>query len=108
MKCFILKRGKSSFQMLLLCVILTLTSGQAKAEEPAWLWAISAQGSDRDVVASLATDSEGNIYATGGFRSSVLDFGSITFEKTGSDFNYFLAKFTSEGEIVWGTTGEGG
>jgi hypothetical protein len=70
------------------------------------LWAHQLGGDNSDWVSSVATDSEGNIYATGGFSAEVdeVDFdpgpGVANLTSIGSRDAY-LVKYTPSGDLVW-------
>ena len=70
------------------------------AQAPKWDWATSPVGAG--VVYGTATDNAGNLYVTGAFRGDII-LGSDTFAavKYGMDYNYFLAKYDSTGNIIW-------
>jgi hypothetical protein len=78
------------------------------------LWAIQNGGDDNDHGESIKSDVFGNVYVTGGFYSSNLDFGSTTLTATIGAFgpadDYFLAKYDVNGNILWakGAGGNGG
>ena len=67
-----------------------------------WTWAVPLQGSDDDLVTSLAMDSEGRLYAGGYYASESLVAGSNTLGNS-SIYSYegFVARFTSAGAVKW-------
>ena len=64
------------------------------------LWSKSFGGSDGERGYSVSVDSSGNVYITGGFDSSTIDFGGGEFTK-GVDNDTFLSKFDSNGNNLW-------
>lgn len=74
------------------------------------LWARSFGGGDSDfgsAVATdeLATDSEGNVYLGGSFRSTTITFDTITLTNSGPPFSDFcLVKFNADGHTLWAST----
>lgn len=64
------------------------------------MWAQKAGGNLGDVGQAIATDEDGNVYVTGYFRSSFINFGSITLFLSG-DYNIFLVKYDPDGNVLW-------
>ncbi|MGC8928898.1 MAG: SBBP repeat-containing protein, partial [Myxococcota bacterium] len=66
------------------------------------LWSKRFGGSDGDGGSSVSVDKNGNVYITGGFWSSSIDFGggALTNANAGID-DIFLAKFDSNGNYLW-------
>jgi hypothetical protein len=64
------------------------------------LWSKSFGGSDHDYGSSVSVDSSGNVYITGWFKSSSIDFGGGALTNAGSG-DIFLAKFDSNGNHLW-------
>ena len=64
------------------------------------IWAKSATGTAWDCANSVAIDSYGNVFFSGGFESSTLNFGSTTLTNVGGE-DIFLAKYDSSGNIIW-------
>ena len=66
-------------------------------------WAESIRGTSvkgyRPV--DLATDSEGNIYATGCFNKGTLVIGSVTLTSSIEYTNSFFAKYNAAGQVQW-------
>ncbi len=69
------------------------------------LWAKQAGGTDSDEAYAIAADGDGNLYVTGYF-SGTADFSSIKIKSNG-DRNFFLAKYTTNGDAVWVKQGGG-
>jgi hypothetical protein len=67
-----------------------------------FLWAKSAtgDGSGSDKSESIAIDKLGNCYITGDFNSNSLSFDGTVINKM-SNFNMFIAKYSSNGTILW-------
>ena len=64
------------------------------------LWAVSAQGNNNDNGNSISVDSLGNIYVTGFFSSSNVNFNGTNISSMGGD-DIFIAKYNSTGIIQW-------
>ncbi|MFN5183499.1 MAG: T9SS type A sorting domain-containing protein [Bacteroidota bacterium] len=65
-----------------------------------YLWARTAGSPFRDEAKSVICDSMGNVYVTGMFSDTV-DFGGITLISPNGYFDMFLAKYDTNGNIVW-------
>jgi hypothetical protein len=66
------------------------------------VWAVSAGGTQPDIVNGIALASNGDIYLTGHFRSAPLVFGSSTISNVGASTtdDIFLLKFSSSGAAL--------
>jgi len=64
------------------------------------IWSKGFGGSDCDWGYSISLDSIGNLYITGHFNSSTIDFGGGALKNAG-DRDIFLAKFDSNGNHIW-------
>lgn len=84
------------------------TKGYSQAI-PEFEWSIKGSGSLRDVAYSVAVDPLGNVYATGEFFSPSITFPGLTLTGAGTTGNceYFLVKFNSSGQAIWGNKGGG-
>lgn len=71
-----------------------------------WLWAQKAGGIDADGGNAITKDDFGNIYVTGGFSSSVINFGSFSLNNSGN-FDLFIVKYNSLGNVLWATSAGG-
>jgi len=76
------------------------------------LWSKSFGGTSDDFGYSVSADSSGNVYITGLFSSSTINFGGENLTNSGGT-DIFLAKFDSNGNYVWskrfgGTDGDVG
>ena len=73
------------------------------------LWAKSFGGNYADYSSAVCTDPSGNVYVTGGFLSYKINFAGTTFMNTDSNgySDYFLFKFSSTGNELWGRTAGG-
>jgi hypothetical protein len=81
-------------------------SNPSYTQTPGWLWAKGAGGANTDRAFSLAVDGSANLYLAGEFKSSTITFGSATLINSG-DFDIFLAKYNSNGDVVWAKSAEG-
>ncbi|MGZ4044402.1 MAG: SBBP repeat-containing protein [Bacteroidia bacterium] len=84
----------------LLACILLIGTGKFLAQGPAYLWAKSGTGSSNDYGQSTVSDSQGNVYLTGAFQSTVLVCGTATLSNNG-DFDVFLTKYDASGNVIW-------
>jgi len=74
------------------------------AGEP--LWAKTAGGSGYDIPSGITADDSGNLYFTGYFESSTIDFETISLSNTGSR-DVFVAKYDALGNPVWASSATG-
>jgi len=89
-----------------LCTALFATSGQAQSVE----WVQSPGGTLGDGGYDVAVDASGNSHVTGVFAGSAT-FGSFTLTSAGGEYDMFVAKYDSAGNVLWansagGTEGE--
>lgn len=70
------------------------------------LWAEKAGGSGSDLGYEIATDSAGNSFVTGGFNGSAA-FGDTTLVSDLFINDVFVAKYDTQGELLWATHGGG-
>ncbi len=68
-----------------------------------FLWAKGAGGTDYDDAYAVTTDQDGNVYATGRFRSEMIHFDSVQMNNTGSagTDDIFLCKYNGDGVFQW-------
>ncbi|MCW3105228.1 MAG: hypothetical protein JWO09_3668 [Bacteroidetes bacterium] len=71
------------------------------------LWSKSAGGTQIDMVFGVSTDTFGNIYITGRFNSPTLIFDSITLTNSSGWNDIFLAKYDSNGNVLWAKSAGG-
>jgi hypothetical protein len=64
------------------------------------LWSKRFGGSSYDIGSSVSVDSSGNVYITGKFTSSTIDFGGGALTNAGS-YDIYLAKFDRNGNHLW-------
>ena len=69
------------------------------------IWAIQAGGNDSDEAYGIASDASGNLYLTGYFSETANFSGTQVKSKGYRDF--FVAKYSSNGELVWVRNGDG-
>lgn len=68
-------------------------------------WVRQIEGPGRDQLTGMDVDSDGNVYVTGFFEGT-LDFGQSLLTSVG-DFDIFLAKYSSDGDLLWATRAGG-
>ncbi len=72
------------------------------------LWARSAIGTLFDKGYSISSDTNGNVFLTGGFGSPTLTFGSISLTNANSGYDdIFIVKYDSVGNVLWAKSGGG-
>jgi hypothetical protein len=70
------------------------------------LWAKALGGVNDDVGNCVSTDTSGNVYLTGYFKSATITFGATTLTNAGY-MNIFLAKYDATGTVLWATSAGG-
>ncbi|MGI4822473.1 MAG: T9SS type A sorting domain-containing protein [Janthinobacterium lividum] len=74
-----------------------------------WQWALAAGGDDLENPGQVVLDGAGSAYLTGGFYSSVANFGSIAVRNsTLVNCDIFVAKATAAGSWAWAVPAGGG
>lgn len=72
------------------------------------VWAKSAGGTSADRGYGVAVDASGNVFATGGFGSATINFGTGNLTNTGSPTNdFFIAKYDASGNTLWAKSAGG-
>lgn len=64
------------------------------------IWAKSAGGTGNDFSSSIATDSSGNVYVSGGYDSPTINIGATTLTNAGGT-DIMVIKFDASGNILW-------
>ena len=74
------------------------------------LWAKGAGGTSLEAGNSISIDADGNVYVTGYFLSSSIAFDDITLTSANTSFKIFIAKYDTDGNVIWvkNTRGAGG
>ncbi|NBV87614.1 MAG: hypothetical protein EBS01_15405, partial [Verrucomicrobia bacterium] len=70
------------------------------------MWVNTEGGSKVDRCYAVAADAEGNVYAGGHFASPDAEFGGKRVPFVG-EYDFFLVKYNSAGELQWVRTGGG-
>lgn len=85
-----------------LATISLLLSFYCFSQTPNWAWAKSAGGLDHERAYGTTTDSSGNVYVTGSFLSSSMNFGSTTLNNLNPGYeDLFLTKYDRNGNLLW-------
>jgi hypothetical protein len=71
------------------------------------IWAKRLGGPSTDQATGLTTDGAGNIYLTGYFAGSINIGGILLTNFSNNLSNYFVAKFDSQGNVLWAKTAFG-
>lgn len=89
-----------------LLIILFAIIKTANGQVPAWKWAESAGGSGEDVSQSITSDINGNIYATGYFKSATFILGNDTLTNA-ANTDFFIVKYDTSGNVIWAKDASG-
>lgn len=65
------------------------------------IWNKILNGSGHDYIEAVDVDSSGNIFITGGFYSTSLNFGTTSISNTNNYKDAFIAKYNSTGNFQW-------
>ena len=68
---------------------------------PDYEWVKGANSSAINVTTAIASDSEGNVYITGNFNGSYIQFGSHGLSNSGVGMDIYLVKYDVDGNILW-------
>ncbi len=72
------------------------------AQAPSWEWAKSVGGSGNETANSVITDSLGNLYMVGWFRSQTISLGSnILTNHDSNSYEISILKYDQAGNVVW-------
>ena len=71
------------------------------------LWAKSIGGVADDGAYGIDVDANGNSYLTGQSQSPSIIFGSDTLINTNNDWDFFISKFDSSGNVIWAKKADG-
>lgn len=71
------------------------------------LWAKTFGGAEGDIGNGIAADALGNVYITGSFASSTINFGTTTLTNAGTGSDVFIVKLNSSGTEVWAKSAGG-
>jgi len=84
----------------ILTLVLLIYCNGTFAQIPSWVWAKSVGGSDYQAGKKTATDSDGNVYLTGGYQNSSINYSGTNLSNSGSE-DIFIAKYNSNGDVLW-------
>jgi len=86
--------------------VIELLNEQNQQDRLTAVWdnAMAAGGKQGDNVQNLVTDADGNSYITGYF-SGTMDFGTSNLKAAGGKRDAFVAKFNSNGKLIWAIPG---
>ncbi len=82
-----------------------ITALMTSAQAPNYKWGRGIQGKNMDLSTGVAADHNGNVIATGFYRSDTLNCGSIKLVNSShsniTTSDIYLAKYDSTGNILW-------
>lgn len=81
--------------------VFFLSNCALNAQSPAWQWAKSVGGANRDAANCVTTDFAGNLLVAGHFESQSITFGSNILTSTDAAGDLFLAKYDAAGNVLW-------
>lgn len=93
---------KLLFLVLLIVLQTNLLKAQVQLE-----WARQIGGDDFEYSKDITVDSDGNVYLIGHYRSAYIIFGTDTFFNPSGNENFFITKYDSNGNLIWGKSGGG-
>ncbi len=79
----------------------------ANAQVFEWPWVKSAGGMYDDYGQRIAINTNGNIFITGYFASLSITFGSITLYNDTDEYDVFIAKYDTNGNVLWAKSAGG-
>lgn len=82
-------------------LFLLLSSFLMHAQVPNWQWAVTTGADENNFAKDIAHDSQGNVYMTGMFNSSAIEFGSVMLNNSGFGTEIFIAKYSPSGSVLW-------
>ena len=85
----------------LLVLVLLLMANGASAQNYVWEWAKSASSGHSSEAVTTTTDASGNIYTGGSFQSTSITFGTTVLTNTADNYQMFIVKHNSNGDLVW-------
>ncbi|MBL7818612.1 MAG: T9SS type A sorting domain-containing protein [Saprospiraceae bacterium] len=95
----LLKPFRKNFKLTLLTIAI-LISFKGQSQNISWLrQGLHTQATDNSLSTGVATDSLGNIYMVGYFKSSI-SFGTTTLVSAGN-YDIFVAKYDAMGTFQW-------
>ncbi len=81
-------------------LIILIGCNCTSAQVPSWAWAKSVGGSDYQAGRKTDTDADGNVYITGGYQNSSINYSGTNLSNSGSE-DIFLAKYNPTGDVLW-------
>ncbi len=89
---------KKIFSPIFCCLLLSLSCFSQSIN---WEWAVATSNTNGQQEGyDVTTDSTGNVYITGSFNGTTINFGS-TILNNGGTTNGFLAKYSTDGNVIW-------
>src|ERR1043166_9558491 len=90
-------------------LFFSLSSFLAQAQPADWSWARTAYGTYDDQPGQVAVNAAGEVFMTGRYGSSVINFPPMNIPNNGAPNTdeFFLAKYDATGQIQWVSTAYG-
>lgn len=83
------------------CLILLLYCS-VYSQFPGFNWGISFGGPDFDICKDIVTDSIGNLYLIGNFKSTKINIANnFLYNSTPGSFDFIIIKMSHDGNIIW-------
>lgn len=99
------KTTKTKISFLFLLFLFSLNSF---SQTPNWIWERNPDGVSYDGADATATDADGNVYVTGYFYGSSIDFGGyVLTNASGGNRNMFIVKYDASGTVLWAESAGG-
>jgi len=78
------------------------------SQAPNWTWETNAIGNSYDGADATTTDTDGNVYVTGYFYGSTVDFGTYTLTNINvNKSDMFIVKYDAAGTVLWAESAGG-
>lgn len=102
-----LKKINSMKNLLLILFFVSVTE-HVLSQLPSWVWAKNAGSVSNDYSNASCTDLQGNIYITGTFQGSTINFGNYTLQNSGTgNLDIFIVKYDANGNVIWAVSSGG-
>lgn len=101
-------KTKTTHVKIFTIVIFMFLNLHAFSQAPNWTWETNPYGVSYDGADATATDALGNIYVTGYFYGSSIDFGGFVLTNASGGWgNMFIVKYDDTGVVLWAESAGG-